>query len=272
MLFCCLDSRRLLQKRANVGLEPIESKVLSRGLPKDPHKAAEIDGTWYHWQDGRLLPEGILSEANAFSPHRFYRYPSGRPRLPEVGDERAEQLRQWFRRTSENPPVRHMGFFDALYRIPSRAQAEEQTVPFDFLGFDVRVHRDLLAPLRRVERSIEYRSQENPKIELFFDSIGQIDGYNWRYIAGTRARSYHSYGAAIDLIPRRYGRRFPYWRWAADAGITDWWSIPFTRRWMVPYEIVEAFEQEGFIWGGKWLYFDTMHFEYRPELQLLSDR
>jgi hypothetical protein len=28
---------------------------------------------------------------------------------------------------------------------------------------------------------------------------------------------------------------------------------------------VEIFERHGFIWGGKWGHFDTMHFEYRPE-------
>ena len=33
---------------------------------------------------------------------------------------------------------------------------------------------------------------------------------------------------------------------------------------------VEAFEAEGFIWGGKWSEFDLMHFEYRPELILLA--
>ena len=26
------------------------------------------------------------------------------------------------------------------------------------------------------------------------------------------------------------------------------------------------FERHGFIWGGKWHHYDTMHFEYRPEL------
>ncbi len=31
------------------------------------------------------------------------------------------------------------------------------------------------------------------------------------------------------------------------------------------YEIVEIFERHGFIWGGKWGHFDTLHFEYRPE-------
>jgi hypothetical protein len=34
----------------------------------------------------------------------------------------------------------------------------------------------------------------------------------------------------------------------------------------LPVEIVQIFEKHGFIWGGKWEHFDTMHFEYRPEL------
>ena len=34
----------------------------------------------------------------------------------------------------------------------------------------------------------------------------------------------------------------------------------------IPFEIVEIFERHGFIWGGKWYHYDTMHFEYRPEL------
>ena len=31
-------------------------------------------------------------------------------------------------------------------------------------------------------------------------------------------------------------------------------------------EIVDIFERHGFIWGGKWYHYDTMHFEHRPEL------
>jgi hypothetical protein len=34
----------------------------------------------------------------------------------------------------------------------------------------------------------------------------------------------------------------------------------------MPQEVVAIFEKRGFIWGGKWYHFDTMHFEYRPEL------
>ncbi len=41
-------------------------------------------------------------------------------------------------------------------------------------------------------------------------------------------------------------------------------SYPFKNR--IPAEIVAIFEKHGFIWGGRWYHYDTMHFEYRPEL------
>lgn len=78
--------------------------------------------------------------------------------------------------------------------------------------------------------------------------------YNCRKIQGTPRRSMHAYGAAID-ISTRYS---DYWMWSGGEGAA--W------RNRIPMEVVEAFERHGFIWGGKWRHFDTMHFEYRPEL------
>jgi hypothetical protein len=40
--------------------------------------------------------------------------------------------------------------------------------------------------------------------------------------------------------------------------------IPYRN--VIPQGIVDIFEKHGFIWGGKWYHYDTMHFEYRPEL------
>ena len=49
--------------------------------------------------------------------------------------------------------------------------------------------------------------------------------------------------------------------WRPHAG-------PILYRNRMPEEIVAIFEKHGFIWGGKWYHFDTMHFEFRPELLL----
>ena len=34
----------------------------------------------------------------------------------------------------------------------------------------------------------------------------------------------------------------------------------------IPAEIIQVFERHGFISGARWYHFDTMHFEFRPEL------
>jgi hypothetical protein len=81
--------------------------------------------------------------------------------------------------------------------------------------------------------------------------------YNCRAIAGTDRTSMHAYGAAIDISTKTSD----YWLWAKSKG-----SGPIPYRNQVPIQIVQIFERHGFIWGGKWYHYDTMHFEYRPEL------
>ncbi len=89
----------------------------------------------------------------------------------------------------------------------------------------------------------------------------------WRSIAGTNRLSTHSYGIAIDLNdPLPSGDK--YWMWADRARV----SFPngsLNLAW-VPWSVVDCFERHGFIWGGKWHHFDTIHFEYRPEFRWLA--
>jgi hypothetical protein len=86
--------------------------------------------------------------------------------------------------------------------------------------------------------------------------------YNCRTIANTRRLSVHAFGAAID-IAARFG---DYWQWSKST------SGAFTWKNRIPMAIVEIFEKYGFIWGGKWYHFDTLHFEYRPELISLAKK
>jgi hypothetical protein len=79
--------------------------------------------------------------------------------------------------------------------------------------------------------------------------------YNCHMVADTGLLSMHAFGAAIDIGVRHSD----YWVWARSRD-----ALRYRNR--VPLEIVEAFETERFIWGGKWYHYDTMHFEYRPEL------
>ena len=81
--------------------------------------------------------------------------------------------------------------------------------------------------------------------------------YRCRTIAGTKRKSFHAYGAAID-INVKFGN---YWRWTRPDR-----NGRIEHKNQMPFEIVRIFERHGFIWGGKWYHYDTMHFEYRPEI------
>jgi hypothetical protein len=91
--------------------------------------------------------------------------------------------------------------------------------------------------------------------ELARYAAGSAGAYSCRSIAGTQRLSFHGYGAAIDLSLRFSD----YWLWKANTQSPVW-------RNRIPAAIVEIFERHGFIWGGRWYHYDTMHFEYRPEL------
>ncbi len=84
----------------------------------------------------------------------------------------------------------------------------------------------------------------------------------WRFIKGTRRLSAHSFGIALDLSLRHPA----YWRW-------DLFGPAHRMRYRnnLPMAVVCIFEKHGFIWGGKWRHYDTMHFEYRPELLVAKD-
>jgi len=74
---------------------------------------------------------------------------------------------------------------------------------------------------------------------------------------------------AGEPVPKSYGGSQVYWRWSTEH-TEDWYAIPYAQRWMVSEAVVRAFERQGFVWGGKWFFFDTIHFEYRPEILLFS--
>ena len=85
---------------------------------------------------------------------------------------------------------------------------------------------------------------------------GEVAGtFNHRTVAGPRRLSRDSDTGS------RSGGRGPA---LADTGAGASGGRPAYRyRNRLPLEIVQAFEREGFIWGGSWAHYDTMQFEFR---------
>ncbi|MGL5380327.1 M15 family metallopeptidase [Clostridium sp.] len=111
--------------------------------------------------------------------------------------------------------------------------------------------------LKKVMKEISEVAKGNGSILQFLLPISGT--FNYRTIQDTGRLSAHAYGIAIDLNRSDSD----YWKWASeDEG---------TKR-IASYskELVKIFEDNGFIWGGKWKHFDILHFEYRPEFIIKS--
>jgi len=221
---------------------------LDRLVRAYPDHLAAWQGDALIWRDGTRMPIGAGLPARDFEAML-------------LSATVADGLRQTYRPGPvDGPPprdhspgrIRNTAFFLKMYGdcraggVPMRPVAWMPHLGRQSLS--VTAVNDVAGRLERVVQGLEalpdrYRAWLVP-------SAGTM---SCRPVADTGLVSMHGYGAAIDIATRQSD----YWHWA--RGEPSW-------RNRIPFEIVEAFEAERFIWGGKWFHYDTMHFEYRPEL------
>ena len=254
-------------------------KAILSAYPDRVEKVEQHNGEWsilvygerFYFAGGRLLPSSLLDSQDDYTPLPFYMYQKELPEwvspTPEESARMREQERQ--RDTMQRQLKRSSHFYDALWRSRNKDEAWEHIKQIRFLGIPVQVHYSVLVNLSLVEEQILRTAKTSAAVRQWMSNLDKVDGWSWRNIASSQSRSYHAYGAAIDLLPKSLGGLETYWLWTAQA-TPDWWAVPYSRRFHPPQEVIDAFESFGFIWGGKWRFFDTMHFEYRPEILVLS--
>ncbi len=162
----------------------------------------------------------------------------------------------------EDPPAGHhpgrrrvTAFFQEVYGHDA-GEVSAACRPVRFLDRTVlfNAKNGAADALERVSARLAGLVARDPKLKAVLYPV--VGTFCWRTIAGTKRLSMHSLAIAVDVNPGRN----PYWRHHRRP------SDMLARRRDFPKEVVEAFEAEGFIWGGKWAEYDVMHFEYRPEL------
>jgi len=154
--------------------------------------------------------------------------------------------------------VRNEAFFMNIYGSTEKEVSQhltEITWCPKLVGQKIRVTKinGIDKKLAQVSKELD----EHPELKKYLTNIGGT--FTWRNIAGTNRHSMHSFGMTID-INTTYS---DYWQWSCKC-TNESAVILYKNR--IPQTIVDIFEKYGFIWGGKWYHFDTMHFEYRPEL------
>ena len=216
-----------------------------------------VNGRRFYFAMGRFLPEELREQWEAFYPYDFYMY-------PWVGTAGQRQA-------ALNHPVYSVGssfLFDTLYFSHTEDESWDLQEKYSFLGVKMLIHPYIKPLLDRVTELVLIAAETDPAVDRWIAELRTSPpsfSWNWRTIAGTNRRSNHSYGTAIDLLPRDLQGRYTYWQW----GTSD--AVNRETHYMPPESVIMAFRSYGFIWGGHWDLIDTMHFEYRPEILLLND-
>jgi hypothetical protein len=153
--------------------------------------------------------------------------------------------------------IRNDAFFKEIYgKSAAEVQANLSTVTWcpTLVNQKIQFSKVNGANLALIKVSSEL--DQHPEWKKYLTNIGGT--FNWRVISGTTRLSAHSFGITID-INTAYSN---YWQW--DCGCkNEEAALGYKNR--IPMGIVAIFEKHGFIWGGRWKHYDTMHFEYRPE-------
>jgi len=235
-----------------LALDDMVGLALDNLVAAYPDALAGHDGKVLRWRDGAVMPasEGddgktlpeLLRHASIIDQFRTP-YPLGPMVKPPPVD-------------ADPGRFRNTAFFAKMYGDCQKDEVSPHLVPVAWLpttwGKPIRV-----TSVNRVDAHLRAVSAEIDALpEKIKRAAYPIAGtYNCRAVADTGQPSPHSYGIAIDLNTAFSD----YWYWRPHGG-------PIVYRNRMPEQIVAIFEKHGFIWGGKWYHYDTMHFEFRPEL------
>lgn len=204
------------------------------------------------WKDGTVMPydDGIIGkdyDALLNNPDLEDQMRKAYVKGPDFPDPTEN--------VTDTSKIRYTPFFEKMYGTTREEVFKNLTFIRWLPGTqNLKVYVTKVNDIHKRLQAVSNELDKRPDLLKYVRNPG--GGFNWRSIRGTDRRSAHSFGIAVD-INIRYA---DYWLWDRQM------SRPHKYKNRYPLEIVEIFEKHGFIWGGKWYYYDTMHFEYRPEM------
>jgi len=226
---------------------PAIAQSLNALLRAYPDELAAIDDDNLIWRDGTHMPLGAQSAPEDLA--QMLRHASIRdqflwayPKGDKAGEPGADPGR-----------IRNRAFFDKMYGDCQRGEVAPKLVPVIWLP-QTWGHSLQITSVNGISEQLTAVSRELDALPPDMKRPLYPPGgtYLCRAVRDTGQPSMHGWGAAIDINPAASS----YWLWGHKKAHE------------IAPEIIAIFEAHGFIWGGKWAHFDTMHFEYRPELLL----
>lgn len=223
---------------------PSEIKKLLQFYPQISHfKDNTIyfkDGSNLLYDDRKKKSDKELLELPDIQDQFHYEYNSSKPGLNDAGR------------------IRNEDFFKKIY---GSTKIQVQNNLTEIIWCPKLVNQKIkVTTVNGIDKIVKKLSKEldnNPDLKPYLMNIAGT--FNWRKIAGTNRLSMHSYGMTIDINTSFSN----YWQW--DCKCFDE-KVKLTYKNRIPLKLIQIFQKYGFIWGGNWYHYDTMHFEYRPEL------
>jgi len=226
---------------------------IARLLQAYPRHLCDAEANSVVWCDGTKMP---YAENGGEKTHRQ------KLQRADLRDQMEQRYPAGTNYPAPPPPdfepgrIRNEAFFKKMYGASPDA-VRKRLAPVAWLPKSGG-KRVWITTVNRVNERLQAISDELDRLPAELKRyVDQPAGtFNWRVIAEEQRLSPHSFGIAIDIN----AATGDYWLWRASSGR----STGYRNR--IPMKIVEIFEKHGFIWGGKWHRYDTLHFEYRPEL------
>lgn len=238
-------SDTIVQTEEIAGAMPLGVKALMKAYPDfvkgyGDGKVIFTDGTSMVYDDGRNKDFPTMLDDSDIEDMFYTRY------IQPAPGESPEYLADAGR--SRNEPL-----FKKMYGNSAGA-VRKTLVNVPWFGQNVQFTsvNGAAAQLKKVAAELA----QHPEHNKYLKSSGS---FYWRPVRGAKRLSAHSYGIAFDI-----GVDYSdYWLWR-NGNAKETTKIKYANR--IPQKIVDIFRKHGFIWGGAWYHYDTMHFEYRPEI------
>lgn len=239
---------------------------------KRPWPALLVDNRLFYWIEGRILAAEDTADWEKYSAEDFYFYPK------EVADP-LRHSPQWieYLESTANAVVKktprpyiNPEFWNTLHRSHNRRDTESSLRAGRFFKRLVVGQERIWPALGAAEAELSQKAESDPELKHFLTAqMNAVYSFSWRTIAKTQKRSTHSYGTSLDTVDTRNRKKATYWLWRRIQG-SPWAREPLSMRWAPPRAFIEIMEKYGFAWGGKWNFYDTIHFEYRPDILILN--
>ena len=241
------DLSNKMRREINAILEAY-GNYISKIETKENDVVFHINNKEVYYCEGRLLSKANIKNKKTYKSV-LYSYPGVQNNIIDIVE--------W------DKTPRSSDFTEALFGAPSEISNNCKWIKF--IRHSIFINNEIIEKLSKVESEILEAAKKKPEVIKFLDDCKAIYAYMPRNIRGTKSKSFHSFGLALDLIPESYNNKDVVWSWTKVFN-KNWHLVPKEKRWAPPKEVIQAFENHGFIWGGNWLRYDNIHFEYRPEI------